>query len=289
MPPCAARKKPSRSCVAPVKAPFARAEQLGGGQLLGDGAQVDADEDLLAPRAALVDGAGDQLLARARLSADEHRHVQVRHLLDVLAHAPDAHAGAHHAQRVHGARCAAGSAQCSSTTTRSASSSGTPTASSSGRELPALLAAASPRQHHLDAVPGRQPHAARRALGRRPRACGSGRDPPAGRPARRPGRMKSGALRDSRTGAARGQRRPAAAARPRGGPWGARRWSARERAVNPLRHPSAATWRPWRCPRCLGLGWWCLPVVRAVDSTTRGHAGNKGSPLCAERAGRALP
>jgi hypothetical protein len=57
---------------------LARTEELRRGELLGHGAQVDADERPRAAGAGLVNGLGDQLLARARLAADEHRHLQIR-------------------------------------------------------------------------------------------------------------------------------------------------------------------------------------------------------------------
>ena len=48
------------------------AEELGLEQRLGEGAAVDRDE-LPAAAGVVVDGAGDQLLAGARLAGDQHR------------------------------------------------------------------------------------------------------------------------------------------------------------------------------------------------------------------------
>ena len=46
-----------------------------------DGAAVDLDQGALLTRAAAVDGTGDQLLARSRLTGDEHGGIGGRHLL----------------------------------------------------------------------------------------------------------------------------------------------------------------------------------------------------------------
>src|SRR5713101_9374635 len=46
-----------------------------------DGAAVDLDQGALPARAAAVNGAGDQLLARSRLTGDEHGRIGGRHLL----------------------------------------------------------------------------------------------------------------------------------------------------------------------------------------------------------------
>ena len=67
-----------------MKAPFLVAEQLRVDQLVGDRAAIDADERPLGTRRAVVDCAGDQLLARARLAEDEHGHVGAGDQLDAL-------------------------------------------------------------------------------------------------------------------------------------------------------------------------------------------------------------
>ncbi len=77
-----------------------RAEELGRRQVLGNGPQVDTHEALAPASAPRVDGLCHQLLARSRLAPDEHRHLKVRHLLDVSAHPPRRHALPHHAQGV---------------------------------------------------------------------------------------------------------------------------------------------------------------------------------------------
>jgi hypothetical protein len=58
---------------APVKAPPLVAEELGLHQVARDGPAVHPDEGLVLARAVLVQGSRDELLAGARLAADEHR------------------------------------------------------------------------------------------------------------------------------------------------------------------------------------------------------------------------
>ena len=65
------------------------AEELALEQARRDGGAVDLDEAALAPRAALVDRARDQLLAGARLAADQHRRAGGRHRLHQLQHLPE--------------------------------------------------------------------------------------------------------------------------------------------------------------------------------------------------------
>ena len=64
------------------------AEELALEQMLRDGRAIDGDEPLRAPLAVVVNGAGDELLARAALAGDHHRGVAVRdaadHLEDLL-------------------------------------------------------------------------------------------------------------------------------------------------------------------------------------------------------------
>ena len=60
------------------------AEELRLQKVLVDGGAVDGLEHLVGAGALVVDGAGDQLLARARLAADEDGRVRARHLEDHL-------------------------------------------------------------------------------------------------------------------------------------------------------------------------------------------------------------
>ena len=62
------------------------AEQLALQQARGDGRAVQLDEGAVPPRAQLVQGAGDEFLARARLAANEHRGVGGGDGLDLLEH-----------------------------------------------------------------------------------------------------------------------------------------------------------------------------------------------------------
>jgi hypothetical protein len=62
------------------------AEQLALQQVLGYGAAVDGNEPRLAARAALVDGACHQFLARTRLAGDQDIDVRAGHLLDGVEH-----------------------------------------------------------------------------------------------------------------------------------------------------------------------------------------------------------
>ena len=65
------------------------AEEFGFKEILGDGRAVDADQRALGARAFGVQGVGEQLLARARGSQNQHRRVQLGvalHLLLEAAH-----------------------------------------------------------------------------------------------------------------------------------------------------------------------------------------------------------
>ena len=62
------------------------AEQLALQQPRGDGRAVELDEGPVPARAQVVQGAGDELLARAGLAADEHRGVGGGDRLDLLQH-----------------------------------------------------------------------------------------------------------------------------------------------------------------------------------------------------------
>src|SRR2546422_11195418 len=65
------------------------AEQLRLEQRLGQRRAVHRDERAATPRRAPVDGAGDELLARAALALDEHGGGAVRHLFDERHHPPE--------------------------------------------------------------------------------------------------------------------------------------------------------------------------------------------------------
>ena len=67
-----------------MNAPALVPEQLGLQEILGQRRAVHRDEDLGRPRAVRVDGAGDQLLAGARLALDEDVRLRARGLADQL-------------------------------------------------------------------------------------------------------------------------------------------------------------------------------------------------------------
>ena len=62
------------------------AEQLALQQPRGDGRAVELDEGPVSPRAQVVQGAGDEFLARAGFAANEHRGVGGGDRLDLLQH-----------------------------------------------------------------------------------------------------------------------------------------------------------------------------------------------------------
>src|SRR5690606_29502045 len=61
-------------------------EQLGFEQLARYGGCVQSDERLARARAVLVQSAGDELLARAGLTGDQHRHARAREPTDRAEH-----------------------------------------------------------------------------------------------------------------------------------------------------------------------------------------------------------
>ncbi len=83
------------------EAPLLVAEELRLDQLFGDRRAVDADEWLVAPRRAVVDGARHELLAGAALARDQHRGGSRRRALDRLAQAAHGRRASH--QRLHAA------------------------------------------------------------------------------------------------------------------------------------------------------------------------------------------
>ena len=89
MPPCAALKRPSRRLVAPVNAPRSCPNSSASISVSGNAAQLTATNGPSA-RAAFVQRARHQLLARSALARDDHRRVAVRdrlHALDQREHA----------------------------------------------------------------------------------------------------------------------------------------------------------------------------------------------------------
>ena len=84
VPPSACSNLPVFFSVAPVKEPFSWPNSSDLDELLGDGRAVDLDEGLARAQAVGMDGAGDELLARAALAVDEHRGVGRGDLEDLL-------------------------------------------------------------------------------------------------------------------------------------------------------------------------------------------------------------
>src|SRR6185436_7786492 len=74
---------------------FLVAEQLGLDQAVGQRGAADFDERLLRAQRAVVDGVGDQLLAGARLAADQHGRAGAGDLRDLLEDLPQRPAAAH--------------------------------------------------------------------------------------------------------------------------------------------------------------------------------------------------
>ena len=86
MPPFASSKRPRRRWCASVNAPRSWPNSSDSRRVAGMAAQRDRDEGLPRPPAVVVDRAGDDLLARARLPAQEDRHVGARDPPDGLVH-----------------------------------------------------------------------------------------------------------------------------------------------------------------------------------------------------------
>ena len=86
-------EKPLAVAVGVGEGALAMPEQLGLEQGVGDGAAVDGDEGPAVARREPVDGAGDQLLAGARLAVDEHRGLELgdlAHGAEEVEHLPAA-------------------------------------------------------------------------------------------------------------------------------------------------------------------------------------------------------
>ena len=90
VPPCARAKRPSRRSVAPGERALLVPEELALDEVRRDRGRVEAHERLGAPRAAGVDGARDQLLARARLSEDQDARIRRGDLVDLAKDVPQA-------------------------------------------------------------------------------------------------------------------------------------------------------------------------------------------------------
>ena len=92
VPPSARSRVPRCSGGPPGCIAVAIAEELGLDVRFGDGGAVELDKDAIAAQAFGVNGAGDELLAGARLAIDEHAAVGGRHQLDLLAQRLQRHA-----------------------------------------------------------------------------------------------------------------------------------------------------------------------------------------------------
>ena len=100
VPPSASSKRPFLRCSAPVNAPRLVAEQLRLDQAVGQRRAAHLDERLVGARRVVVNGVRDQLLAGARLAADQHGGVGRRHLRHLLVHLAHRPAGADDAREV---------------------------------------------------------------------------------------------------------------------------------------------------------------------------------------------
>ncbi len=87
VPPSACSKRPMRRSVRAGEGAALVAEQLAFEQVLGSAAQFTLTKLRVVAERVVVDGAGDQLLARARFAADEHGRVALGHLLHDVEHA----------------------------------------------------------------------------------------------------------------------------------------------------------------------------------------------------------
>ena len=80
-------EEPGAVVVGAGKGPLAMAEKFAFDELLRQGTAVDGHERAGRPTAQLMDGPSHELLARARLAADEHRRLGGSHPRDELTHA----------------------------------------------------------------------------------------------------------------------------------------------------------------------------------------------------------
>ena len=84
VPRCASSKRPTRLAMAPVNAPLACPKSSASASGSGIAAALNADEPLIRPRAVVVNGPGDQLLAGAGLALNQHGAVHRRDQLEAL-------------------------------------------------------------------------------------------------------------------------------------------------------------------------------------------------------------
>ena len=96
MPPSAASNLPVLRCHGAGEGALLVAEELAFEQRLGERGAVDGHEGAAGARAAAVEGAGDELLARAALAAQQHGRVGGRDPGDAAADLAHHRAVAHH-------------------------------------------------------------------------------------------------------------------------------------------------------------------------------------------------
>ena len=86
VPPCAAAKRPARRATAPVKAPRSWPNSSASSSVSGKAAQFTATKRFAVARAAIVERAGDQLLAGARLAEQQDGRVARRDRVEAVHH-----------------------------------------------------------------------------------------------------------------------------------------------------------------------------------------------------------
>ena len=94
VPPSASSNRPLLARLRAGERALLVAEELRLDQRVGQRRAAHLDERLLRAQRVVVDGVRDQLLAGARLAADEHGRVGRRDLRDLLVHLPHRPAGA---------------------------------------------------------------------------------------------------------------------------------------------------------------------------------------------------
>ena len=87
VPPSACSKRPMRCLSAPVNAPFSWPNSSDSSRFSCSAAQLTLTKLRAVAQRVVVDGAGDELLAGARLAADQHRGVALGHLANDAEHA----------------------------------------------------------------------------------------------------------------------------------------------------------------------------------------------------------
>ncbi len=86
MPPAASSKRPLRSLIAPVNAPFSWPNSSLSSSVSGRAAQLTVTNGLRGAPAVVMDGARDQFLARAALAAQQHRRVALGDVRDQVVY-----------------------------------------------------------------------------------------------------------------------------------------------------------------------------------------------------------